>query len=108
MGLLLGAALGLLAFLLSFRPASGMTQPRRSGLFGLSAAVYLAICGLFFVPLALSAPERLLPLYLIAAVATLGGAAGAFAGRRKGAEWWLLLAWPVPLMVTMLAALAER
>ena len=107
MGLLLGLALGLLAFLLSFRPGEG-GGPRRAGLFALSLVVYLAICALAFVPLVLSAPERLLTLYLIVAVAVPCGVAGAFAGRRKGAEWWLLLSWPVPLCVTLAGALIGR
>jgi hypothetical protein len=106
MGLLLGLALGLLAFVLSFRPGDG--GRRRAPLFALSLVVYLAICGLAFVPLVLSAPERLLTLYLIVAVAVPCGISGAFAGRRKGAEWWLLLAWPVPLCVTFAAALIGR
>ncbi len=106
MGLLLGLALGLLAFLLSFRPGQG--GRRRGGLFALSLAVYLAVCGLVFVPLVLGAPERLLTLYLIVGVAVPGGVAGAFAGRRRGAEWWLLLGWPVPLGVTFVAALLGR
>ncbi len=108
MTLLLGLAAGLLGFLLSFKPIGNdeAAPPRRLGLFALAAAVYLAIAALFFVPLATSAPERVLEAYVSAVVATLAGVSGAVAGRRKGAEWWLLLAWPVPFIVATAVRLA--
>lgn len=107
MGLILGLAAGLLAFLLTFRPG-GMApgEGRRPGLFALSVAVYLAITGLFFVPLALSAADRVLTAYVVTEVAVLMGVAGAFAGGRRGAAWWLMLAWPVPFITAMAARFA--
>lgn len=108
MTLLLALATGLLAFLLSVKPIGKdeAVPPRRLSLFALATAVYLAIVALFFVPLTTSAPERVLEAYVSAVVATLAGVSGAVAGRRKGAEWWLLLAWPVPFIVATAMRLA--
>ena len=108
MGGLIAIAAGLLGFVASFRPG-GEPAPRRLGLLALSAGVYLAILAVAFVAMfGLAVPDRALCAYVVASVATVCAVLGAFAAGRKGAEWWLLLGWLVPLMVVFGAGIAGR